>query len=119
GHGRSVGAAGSRGESPWGFGGRGGGGAVRRALGEAGGGWGARQDLNGLAGGEAGSLDRSRRPALTPMPPPEVRTRTPQTVDFKGRPITLTGADAAELQVVADLVDVLEPGAFSTEAHSR
>jgi len=41
------------------------------------------------------------------------------TVDFKGRPITLTGADAAELQVVADLVDVLEPGAFSTEAHSR
>lgn len=33
--------------------------------------------------------------------------------------IALTGADEAELQVVAELVEVPEPRAFSTETHSR
>ena len=37
----------------------------------------------------------------------------PVNPDFE--PIVLTGADGAEFQVV----EVLEPGAFSTETHSR
>ena len=44
---------------------------------------------------------------------------TLQPVNPSFEPIVLTGADGAELQVVAELVDVLEPGAFSTETHAR
>lgn len=37
--------------------------------------------------------------------------------DFE--PLVVTGADAAEVQMIAELVDVLEHDAFSTEVHSR
>ena len=41
----------------------------------------------------------------------------PINPDFE--PIVLTGADEGELQVVAELVEVLERKAFSAETESR
>lgn len=62
-------------------------------------------------------LDRYRAAIREECPDAVRDPLQPLNPDFE--PILLTGADGAELQVVAELVEVLEPGAFSTETHSR